>query len=300
MAGFFNIDIFLYNNTPVEEFEGLTPAQMHGLIYTPFNKELSPLRLNENIDNKFIYEINYYKHIIQFLSKIKEQQPLRLTQKGNLPPKFLKELIEDGVIESEEDRFLFNIYPPRTELDAFYIHIMNFLTQVTGLTRKSHNRISLTKKGSRYLGQELASELYLKLFLNYITKYNWGYADMYPESWIIQGGFGFTIFLVQKYGNEPRDANFYAEKYLKAFPKLLEDFPDSEYSTGLMDFQNCYKTRLFKKFLYRFGLIEVVKKDKFWENVIIIKKELIDHLVKWDFKGIQKKYTGLTQLPSVN
>lgn len=291
---------FYFPNQPVDDFEGITPAQMHGLIYTPFNKELSPLRLNENVDNKLIHEIRYYNHVIQFLSKINEQQPLKLTQKGNLPQKFLRELTDNGVIESEEDQDLFKEFPPRTETDVFYIHIMNFLTQATGLTKKRYNRISLTEKGKRYLDKELASELYLHLFMNYITKYNWGYADGYPESWIIQGGFGFTIYLVQKYGNEPREVNFYAEKYLKAFPKLMRDFPDEQYSTGLKEFQRCYTVRVFKRFLHKFGLIEVVKKEKFWESVIIIKRELIDQFVKWDFKSIHAKYTPLTQLPSVN
>lgn len=291
---------YYFSNQPVDDFEGITPAQMHGLLYTPFDKGLSPMRLNENIDNKFTHEIDYYKHIIQFLSKINEQQPLKLTQKGNLPQKLLRELTDEGLIESEEQRDLFKRHPPRTEIDNFYLHEMKILIQLTGLTMRRYNRISLTKKGKTYLVPEMASELYLKLFMNYVGRYNWGYGDFYPDSWIIQSGFGFSIYLVQKYGTEPRDVNFYAEKFLNAFPNLMVDFPDGQYSNGMKEYKSCYKLRVFERFLHRFGLIEIVKKDRYWQNVIIIKKELMDNFIKWDFENIREKESVFAKLPSVN
>ncbi|MCL0067194.1 hypothetical protein M1N54_04880 [Thermodesulfovibrionales bacterium] len=62
----------------------------------------------------------------------------------------------------------------------------------------------------------------------------------------------------------------------------MRDFPDKEYSSGESQFQNCYCLRVFERFLKRFGLIEIEEKGDFPSATeIIMKKELIDQLIKW-------------------
>ncbi|MCL0033580.1 hypothetical protein M1M99_02040 [Thermodesulfovibrionales bacterium] len=70
--------------------------------------------------------------------------------------------------------------------------------------------------------------------------------------------------------------------HLHAFPSVMRDFPDKEYSSGESQFQNCYCLRVFERFLKRFGLIEIEEKGDFPSATeIITKKELIDQLIKW-------------------
>jgi len=274
---------FYFPNQPVDDFEGITPAQMHGLLYTPFDRKLSPLRLNEGIDNRIIWELKFYRHFMQFLQKIDELQPLKLTQKGNLPQKLLQELCDLDIFESEKERDLIKQFSIRRETDNFYIHIIHILSDMMRLTIKKRGKILLTRDGRRFLDKELARDFYLRLFINYTSRYNWEYGDLYPGSWIIQAGFGFSIYLVQKYGNEPRGVNFYAEKFLKAFSKAMNDFPCTKYLSGLEDFQSCYGLRTFKRFMKKFGFIEILNEDEWDKDQKIIKKDLVDNFVKWDF-----------------
>ena len=168
------------------------------------------------------------------------------------------------------------------EKDSFYTHIINVFTKLSGLTRIEYGKIMTTKKCMKYLKSKSFSDFYRYLFSTYIRKFNWAYNDFYPETWIIQGGFGFSIFLVQKYGDKPREVKFYADKYLRAFPSVMRDFPDEEYSTGEREFQRCYYLRVFERFLKRFGLIEIEEKGVYPSRTHIIKKkELIDQLIKW-------------------
>ena len=109
----------------------------------------------------------------------------------------------------------------------------------------------------------------------YTQKYIWAYEDRYPESWFIQAGFGFSIFLVQMYGNKYRPTDFYSDKFVNAFPKALDDFKDTEYRTGKRAYQNAYSLRTFTRFLKRFNLIDMS------DNQTIRKRPLIDHLVEW-------------------
>lgn len=270
---------FSTNRYPFDDFEGFIPDEMHGLLYSTFDKEKSPLIINPEINDKLIAQVKFYDHIMQYLHKVKEQQPVKLTQRGNLPRKFCRELCDLDILE--EDRVAFNNHPIMREEDSYYIHFVNSFTQLVEFTRKKNGTISLTNKCIEYLDKKSTSELYQYLFTNYSTRFNWGYSDLYPESRIIQGGFGFSIFLVQKYGDKPREIKFYSDKYLRAFPSAIRDFPDTEYSTSEERFQRCYYLRVFKRFLKRFGLIEVEEGDFLSNNQIISRKELIDHVIKW-------------------
>ena len=263
------------------DFEGLTSNEMRGLLCSPYDEDKSLLRLNTEIDNKLIGQVQFYNHILQYLNLLREQQPLKLTQKGNLPRKFCRELCDMDILEDERDYF--KKHPLRREEDSHYINLINIFTQLLGFTKKKHGTKSLTNKCEKYLEEKSPSELYRYLFTIYTTRFNWGYFDLYPESTIIQGGFGFSIFLVQKYGNKPREIRFYSDKYLRAFPIVMGDFPDTSYSSGEKEFQRCYYVRVFERFLKRFGLIEIVEGDILSDNQTIIKKELIDQLIKWKF-----------------
>lgn len=279
-----SIDLYRFNlptnGYPLDDFEGFTPNEMHRLLYSPYDKEKSPLILNPKINDKLITQVRFYNHITQYLRMLKEQQPLKLTQKGNLSRKFCRELCDMDVLEG--DRIVFKNRPIMREEDSYYIHLINIFTQLIEFTRKKHGTIKLTNKCEEYLDKKSASELYQYLFTIYTTRFNWGYSDLYPESWIIQGGFGFSIFLVQKYGDKAREIKFYSDKYLRAFPSVMRDFPDTEYSTGEEQFQRCYYLRVFKRFLKRFGLIEIEERGDFLlNNQTIIKKELTDQVIKW-------------------
>ena len=75
---------------------------------------------------------------------------------------------------------------------------------------------------------------------------------------------------------------FYSNKFLRAFPFTVDDFPDKPYFTGKDQYEKCYYIRTFDRFLYRFGLIDIERKGKFpSEQRFIMKKELLDILIKW-------------------
>lgn len=268
------------NRSPLDDFEGFTPDDMHGLLYLPYGEDKSPLILNHEVNEELIKKVPFLKHISQYLQMLMEQQPLKLTQKGNLPRKFCREVYDRGIFEHEIH--FFKKHPIMKEEDSYYIHMINIFSNLIGLTKKEHGKITTTKRCMNYLESKSSSDLYLYLFSTYTRKFNWGFNDLYPDAWIIQGGFGFSIFLVQKYGDKAREMKFYSDKYLRAFPIAMRDFPDAQYSTGEEQFQRCYYIRVFERFLKRFGLINIEEQGDFLsKNQTIIKKELIDQVIRW-------------------
>lgn len=270
------------NYYPLDDFEGFTPNEMDGLLRTPFDESKSPLILNRDIDDCLVTQVEFYNHITQYLDMLRERQPLKLTQKGNLPRKFCREISEHDIFEDTIFGAFLKNNPPVKEDDNKYVHIINLFTRLVGFTRKKHGTLSLTNKYEKYLETKSKSEIYQYMFSTYATKFNWAYSDLYPDGWIIQAGFGFSIFLVQKYGDEPREMKFYSDKYLRAFPNAMKVFPGAKVFTDEKAFQDCYYIRVFERFMKRFGLIEIIEDDDFLSgNHTIVKKELIDQAIGW-------------------
>ncbi len=274
----FDIYSFIERN-PVNNFEGFSPAEMHRLLYYPFKSEGSPLRLCADIESRKLENSKFFRDIVEYLNLLKESQPMKLTNRGNLPRAFCRELVEKDVLEV--DRIRFRNKQIWSEQDSYYISLIDLLMDLTGLTKKRHGAKTLTKRAEKYMDRPLI-DLFHYIFRMYATKFNWAYSDLYPDSWIIQGGFGFSIFLIQKYGEEKREPGFYSDKFLKAFPALIREFPGSSYSSPEKQFHNCYSLRNFERFLLRFGLVEVESDiDRYERKCRVSGTELINELIRW-------------------
>jgi len=275
------------NYISVDNFEGLTPNEMHGLINFPFNKAQSPMILAQDLPSELIVNTPIHKKIIKYLSMVRELSPLKLTQRGNLTVSFCKELLKAGVVEAETG--LLNKFDLRTMEDSYFITYMFQLTQEAGLTMTGRGKLSLTDKGASCLDRLRPFELYRHLFIKHCTRFNWAYSDRLAESGIIQQSFGFSILLVQRHGIEERRHLFYVQRFLKAFPEVLNDFLRS--SNPGWAFEGVYTNRVIERTLERFGLIKMWTENRkdgrgsLKDRLMIRKTELADKFVKWKTVG---------------
>jgi len=263
---------------PIDDFEGFSSFEMDGLLYYTFDEEKSPLRLNLNLTESEFHQMKFYAHMINYLVMLKELQPLKLTKLGNLPRRFCRDLYDSGV--KDEDIWTRGDHPINQERDSTYIHVLSLLIKNIGLTKKRVGKLTLTQKGEKFLDNQDHPTLFQAMFQQFTRRFNWGYMDGYPESWIIQGGFAFSIFLLQRYGDVARPPEFYSEKFLKAFPMATKEFKDS-YVTREKHFARAYTLRTFKRFLEWFGLVETSKDEHSITVLTIRKKPLIDKIFEW-------------------
>jgi len=267
-----------------DRFEGFTSSEIGVLLYFPFDEKKSPLLINSDIDENLINKVQFYNRTTQYLHLIEEQEPLKLTQRGNLPRKFCRELCDLGFLDDLRDSKFYKRHPLMSEEDSPCIHIINIITQLCGFTRKKHGKLFLTRKCKTYLYKKSASEIYKYIFISYAKKFNWAYDDYGSESWIMQAGF--SIFLVQKYGDKLRKIKFYVDKFEHAFPSVMFDFHDTRHSNAEEEFRIYYYMRTFKDFLKRFGLIEIGNERDYYSGTQNIKKTvLLDQLIKWKKSG---------------
>lgn len=264
-----------YTGDHILDFDNFSPSEMDRILYHPFGEDC-PFHLGQDLGD--LDEVPLLNHMKIYLEYLKESSPLKLTPKGNFTRSVCKYLIENGV--REDDYYL--KHPIRSEDDVQYLTFIKMITRKMGLVSKRYNRFSLSGKGKKFLKSDQA-ERYRILFKYMATGFNWGYFDWYPNSWIVQGGFAFSIFLFQKYGDEKRPPEFYSSKFRIAFPSLYRDFDEWRGPDPIMGYERAYKTRVIERFLCRMGLVEVEYDDDTGYDMISVRKRpLIDRVIVWD------------------
>ncbi len=262
------------NNRGIPEFEGYSPIDMQYILYDTFG-EKSPIQLLKlsELNYNNIPILNQIKYLLQLIDKKGE---LKLTTKGYLPTKVVSEIynqkfIKDEMIESGISKLY-------KETDSMSINLTRILSELSGTVKKRNKKLSLTKKGKAELNNN--HKLLKSIFKAFGTKFNWAYYDGYGDNQIGQLGFGFSLILISKYGSEKKPDYFYSNKYLSAFPMLIEQVEPSQFETNEKHASECYSLRTFDRFLNYFGLIKIESENKWDSEKFIMKTELYDKLIK--------------------
>lgn len=262
------------NNRPIADFEGYSPFEMHKILHFTFSID-SPLKLQKLSDTDYtkIPILNQIKYLTDLIDKNGE---IKLTKQGFLPTKIVSELYSQGFLKDEYiEKGISKLYK---ETDSMTINLSRILLELAGFIKKRNGKLSLTKSSEKILGNN--EELLRQIFLTITNKFNWAFYDGYGENQIGQLGYGFSLILLSKYGRERRLDSFYAERYFKAYPRLLDSI-EPNYGTLERYSTNCYSVRTFDRFLNYFGLINIEEERKGLDSIKYISKtDIYDRLIK--------------------
>ncbi len=262
------------NNRSISEFEGYSPFEMHQILHFTFEAD-SPVKLQKLSGSDYlkIPILNQIKYLTDLIDKAGE---IKLTNKGFLPTKVVSDLYQQGFFKEEHiEKGISKLYK---ETDSMTVNLSRILIDLAGLTKKRNGKLSLTKSATKILSDNYT--LLRLILLTFATKFNWAYYDRYGDNQIGQLGYGFSLILLSKYGQEKRLDSFYAEKYFKAYPQLLDSI-EPHYVTLEVSSTGCYSIRTFDRFLDYFGLITIEEEGKGFDSIkYITKTELFDRLIK--------------------
>lgn len=181
------------NKSRISDFEGLSPDEMHLLVYSPFAKN-SPLQLAKLTDEEY-KQIPIFNLAKTLMLLINESGTLKLTEKGFLPVKVVADLYQRGFFK--EERIESGIQKLYKETDSHTISMARILLDIAGLTKKRNGKMSLTATGTKALAKD---ELLLSKILEAaLMKFNWGYFDGYENPHVAHVGSCFSLFLLSKY-----------------------------------------------------------------------------------------------------
>ncbi len=255
--------ILLQNNAPLDDFLGLSPGNMHDLIYYPYNNK-SVVKVRSDVDNETLDRISFFRIIETLLKIVQRDSFIKLTPLGALPKKVMVELYSYKFIP---EYFIENGTTKLTrEQDSISIENARLVAEVAGIVKKIKGKFSLTKKGTLLLKPENRVTLFHIVLEAFTERFRWSYNDGYTEEPIGQKGWAFSVFMLARFGNEFRQGEFYGAKYVTAFPHFINFFNDVTFETPEENCIRCYKTRTFHRFFEWFGFVTVEKEETIYNK----------------------------------
>ena len=241
-----------YNDTPLSDFCGLSPAQMHPLLYQPLGPT-SVVRLRADVPDGVLSQVPFLRLTEAFLQLLHRDGPLRLTPLGALPRKYLRELYAHGFIR--EEGLETGLFTLSREVDSLAITTLHQTTRLAGLARLVRGQLLLTKKGGQLLAPAQRPALWALVLDTFTRRFLWASHDGYPSETVGQTGWAYSVYLLARFGQQPHPVSFYAAHYQRAFPFVLAEFTDPAYRTSLEQLTHCYGVRTFERGLNWFGLL---------------------------------------------
>jgi len=201
--------------------------------------------LSEYISPETLDQIPLFRIAEDLLNILNSEKQIKLTQTGALPVKVVVELYNKKYIESD----LIELGYSRTAKETILM---------SGLVKKIHGKLTLTKTGIKLLEKNDRLAIFKKFFLAFTEKFEWSYNDYYPEFRIGQAEWEYSILLLNFFGDQLLPAEFYAKKYAYRFPNFINVFPEEYFTTPIEQYYNCYIVRTFERFFAWFGFVKTI------------------------------------------
>src|SRR5690606_3408593 len=252
-------NFILRNNTPVDDILGLSPTEIHNLLYDTFGDK-SPVQFRDDIDDKTLEQIPLFRIVEDYLKIIQRDKHIKLTPLGALPKKVMVELYDKRFLLDEHIES--GITKLWKEDDCIAIRSARLTAEIAGLVKKVSGKLTLTKTATNLLETNNRLQIFRQFFQAFTNKFLWSFNDGYPEQPIGQLGWAFSVIMLDKFGEQPQAIDLYADKYLRAFPMFITFF-QPDYSTPERQFFRCYGIRTFDRFFLWFGFVTVDKQKIF-------------------------------------
>lgn len=223
-----------HNSTPRSDFNGLSPEDMHNIMYFPFSDK-SVVTLN-HLEKEQYEKIPLVRQTLFLLNTLNETE-LKLTKLGWLPLKIVAETYRLGqpewIIEEYKSKRI-------NEYDANSVWMARIILDLLGWVKTRKGTLSLTIKGKKALTDiDSAANEILRFSLIGVGLHTF---DGNEDGRIGNLGMAYSVWLLNRFGATWHSGEFYQEHYQKVF-----NFPD---------FYNIYETRIFARLFYWLGLVE--------------------------------------------
>lgn len=245
------------NQQPQLDFEGLSPQQMHLLLSDPLGRE-SLLGLQHELSDSVLDQIPFFRLMEILFQHLLTKQSIKLTPKGNLPLALCRDLYERKLLV--QDDIEQGITKKISEDNVHFLQALKVCLLLGPYVKKQHNVLLLTKLGKQAMGQQRALR-FRQVLQDYALRFNWAYLDDTPTQ-AGQFGWAYSLYLVNRYGSEWRNTDFYAIKVQQAFPHLREPIPSGRLSSYWLEFERVYRWRFVQQFGRWFGLVDLQKEGQ--------------------------------------
>lgn len=251
----------------IADYHWLSSEMVQNFIYAPFD---SPQYVAFTEAPAASLTSPIMRLLVMLVEAIGEKG-LKFTATGNLPRNFVRTSAQ-AYFEDERYRKITKNGQLRSEADFFDLRITRFVAQTAGIIRKYKGKFVLCRKYQTLITKKGIAALYLPMLRAYATKLCWNLNEWDGALYIIQDSFLFSLYLLNKFGNEWRDKSFYEDAFLRAFPQIDKMVAYVRYGTAESFIRNQYSIYTLGHFAALLGLVEERKKGDFNHRVYEYRK----------------------------
>ncbi len=271
------------NQRPRREFHGLSPEQMHRLLNFPFDSP-EVVSFADPVEGPVDAPATI---LFQAIARHLEGKGIKPTARGNLPRVVVADALAayDGRGTWSHDYYRsFDAFRILNEQDFADLEKIRIAAQLGGIIRKYRGRLILGREVRKLLADGGIGAVYPRLLRTYAERFNWAYGSRYPvELEFLQHSFGFTLYLLHRFGDRERPAKFYEDAFLKAFPQIVHEVPEAVYFGPETTVRHMYQHLVLEKFAEMFGLVRLEHDGKtvFERSFRVRKTPLLDRVVRF-------------------
>jgi len=205
---------------------------------------------------------------------------LKLTQKGFLPTKIVKSIVE--VAMTEADKRYLSLQTRFYEEENLSANMARVVATALKLIKVQKGKLLLTKKADEFL-KLTPQEQYIVL-LNIMLGINIGYFDRHQEALCVHNSSVIMLQLLRDKEKSFRSVEVYTALLLDSYPMIEDDIEALElYDYGEKDqldiFMSIAEIRLFERLFLPLGLVEM-QVAKYPQENKFAKSELLETLLE--------------------
>ncbi|MFN3712685.1 MAG: hypothetical protein ACK4SX_03380 [Alcanivoracaceae bacterium] len=253
-----------HNRTLQDDLAGLSPTAMAALRDDAFGPD-SPLLWRGAASS-----IPLFRAITTLLTYFSAPEGARLTPQGRLPQKLLRELHALHEWERHPREMM-----PRLEEDLPLAVLLHALAIGQGWVRKRKGHYLLSRAGKQWLAMPPDEQALQTMKISCMV-YDWGYLDGYAPMPMLQQGWGYLIWLLLRFGSEPRPVSFYRGWVLRTWPFLLDMLPEPKWGTRESDFHNLFEVRVLYRWLAWLGFVQLSREPRLDADTLVTVTPLLE------------------------
>lgn len=226
---------------------------------------------------EILEHIPIYRQCKRLMRIIDQNDGLKLTSTGNLPPVVVKDIYSFG---SKDELIETGITKLCTENDSRFVQMSHYVLVEAKVVKKRKGVLTLTKSGKQLL--ENPSELVYRLFYTACFEFNLSFSDFYPDEMCMLCFYPEVFLrLLKKFGGQKETLKFYVKAYVEATG--LSKF--HMFDTSNQDACNSFRLRMINLLFNNFGLLELenpynINPDEVWIRKSV---DFDDLVIEYDF-----------------
>jgi len=192
-----------HNESPIDEFYGLSPKQMYELLSLGWWNDKKVIVLNDDLPADTLENAPLLHNCRVLLEIVAESGGVRATARGNLKRDTVQQVYDKAIFKGFD---LYDVYRPPgvvNEDDAQAVHMARVVCDVAGLLKKRKGRFEITRKAKSLLVEGNEGRLFAHLFDVYFRQFNLAYCDGLPELTGLQNTFPYTLYRLSEVAEGP-------------------------------------------------------------------------------------------------